>query len=90
MNDHSGLRYLFDQSNTNVRKAIWLSTINEFDFEIRYINGKEKRVADSLRRRVKVNQFAVVIYYGIDLHKWILRTRQHDDMYQYLRNMLQQ
>ena len=52
MNDHIGLTYLFDQSNLNVRQARWLTTINEFDFEIRYIKGKENRVADALSRWV--------------------------------------
>ena len=31
MSDHSGLRYLFDQDNLNVRQARWLATINEFE-----------------------------------------------------------
>jgi len=41
MSDHIGLRYLFDQPNINSRQARWVATINKFDFEIRYINGKE-------------------------------------------------
>ena len=52
MTDHSGLRYLFDQPNLNGRQAWWLATINEFDFEIKYIKGKEKRVADVLSMQV--------------------------------------
>jgi len=52
MSDHSGLRYLFDQSNLNVRYARWLATISEFDFDIRYIKGKENQVADALSRKV--------------------------------------
>lgn len=50
--DHSGLRYLFDQPNLNVRKARWLATLSEFDFEIKYIKGKENQVVDALSRRV--------------------------------------
>lgn len=42
MNNQSGLRYLFDNSNINARKARWLSTLSEFKFEIRYIKGEEK------------------------------------------------
>lgn len=52
MNSHSGLRYLFDQLNLNARKARWLFTISEFDFEIRHIKGKENKVTHSLCRRV--------------------------------------
>ena len=52
MSDHIGLRYLFDQPNLNTRQARWLATINDFDFDIRYIKGKENKVADALNRRV--------------------------------------
>ena len=67
MSDHIGLRYLFDQLNLNARKAIWLSMINEFDFKIRYIKGKENRVADPLSRRVQVNHLATMSSYGTNL-----------------------
>ena len=40
MSDHSGLRYLFDQLDLNSRQAIWLDTLSEFDFKIKYIKGK--------------------------------------------------
>ena len=52
MSDHSGLRYLFDQPNLNAMQAIWLATLSDFDCEIRYIKGKENKVADSLSRKV--------------------------------------
>jgi len=32
MSNKSGLIYLFDQLNLNVRKARWFTTLNEFDF----------------------------------------------------------
>jgi len=35
-----------------------LATLHEFDFEIRYIKGKENRVVDALSRRVWVNHIA--------------------------------
>ena len=41
MSDHSGLRYLFDRLNLNARQARWLAIVSEFNFEIRYIKGKE-------------------------------------------------
>jgi len=40
MSDNNGLWYLYDQLNLNGRHAQWLATINEFEFEIRYIKGK--------------------------------------------------
>ncbi len=54
---------MFDQPNINARKARWLATLSEFDFELRYIKGKENRVADALSRRVQVNHIAAVSYY---------------------------
>jgi len=73
MSDHIGLRYLFDQSNMNVRKARWLSTINELDFEIRYIKGKKNRVENALSRRVHVNHLAAISFHGINLQDRILQ-----------------
>ena len=42
MSDHSGLMYLFDQPNLNVKQAKWLATLSEFDFEIEYIKGQRE------------------------------------------------
>jgi len=74
MSDHNGLRYLFDQPNLNVRQARWLATISEFDFNIRYINGKENGVVDSLSRRVQVNHITAMSSYGTDLQDRILQA----------------
>jgi len=52
MSDQSSLQYIFDQLNLNGKKDRWLAMISEFDFEIRYIKGKENRVADALSRRI--------------------------------------
>jgi hypothetical protein len=37
---HCGLEYLFDQLRLNDRHVIWMTLINEFDFEIKHIKGK--------------------------------------------------
>jgi len=47
MNDHIGLRYLFEHLNLNARQTRSLDTINKLYFNIRYINGKENRMADA-------------------------------------------
>ena len=80
MSTHNGLRYLFDQPNLNVRQARWLATINEFDFKIRYIKGKQNKVADVLSRRVQMNHIAVVSSYVTDLQDLILQAGQQDGM----------
>lgn len=55
ISDHIVLQHLFDQPNLNGKKAQWLATISEFDFEIRYIKGKENRVENSFSRKIQVN-----------------------------------
>jgi len=72
MSDHSVLRYLFDQPNLNSRKVRWLAMLSEFDFEIRYIKGKENMVVDSLSRKVQLNHFVEMTSYGKDLQDHIL------------------
>lgn len=67
LSDHSGLRYLFEQPNLNVRQARWLATLSEFDFEIKYILGKQNQVADALSRKVQVNHIVVISSYGTEL-----------------------
>lgn len=48
MTDHSGLKYLFEQTKLNKRHARWLAILSEFDFEIEYIRGKENRLLTHL------------------------------------------
>ena len=47
MSDNIGLKYLFDQQNMNARKARWLASLSEYDFEIKHIKGKENKVVDA-------------------------------------------
>eukprot|EP00253_Pinus_taeda_P002058 PITA_02058 len=54
-------------SNLNVEKSRWLDALNEFDFDIRYIKGKENRVLDALSREVKVNHIVAISSYGTKL-----------------------
>ena len=65
--DHSGLRYLFDHPNLKAMKARWLDTLSEFDFEIRYIKGKENWVVDALSKKIHVNHLAAMSSYGKNL-----------------------
>jgi len=50
--DNSDVKCLCSQPNLNARKARCLSFLREFEFEVRYIKGKEKKVVDSLSRGV--------------------------------------
>jgi hypothetical protein len=60
MTDHCGLRHLFDQPKLNARKSRWMALLSEFDFEIKYIKGKENRVVDDLSRSMKMIRLEVV------------------------------
>jgi len=46
--------------------------ISEFDFEIRYIKGKENRVVDALSRQIQVNHIAAMSSYGKHIQDRIL------------------
>jgi len=90
MSDHSGLTYLLDQPNLNAKQARWLVTLNEFNFKIRYIKGKENRVIESLSRKVHVNNIETLISYVIDLHDLILQEEQKHGRYMELMHRLHQ
>ena len=49
---HHSLKYLFDQPTLNVRQSRWLEFLCEYEFDIKHIKGKEKKVVDALSRRV--------------------------------------
>jgi hypothetical protein len=53
LTNNSGGEYLFNQPDLNARQTRWLAFLSEFEFEVRHIKGKENKVADALRRRVR-------------------------------------
>jgi hypothetical protein len=78
MTNHYGLKYLFDQPWLNARQAKWMALINKFDFEIKHIKGKEKKLANALTRSVQTIHLAKtsVGEYGI---KQRIKTRLQED-----------
>jgi hypothetical protein len=48
LKDNSGVKYMFNQRDLNMRQARWISFLSKFDFEVRHIKGKENNVADAL------------------------------------------
>ena len=50
--DHKSLEYLFTQENLNARQRRWLELISDYDMDIKYVKGKENRVADALSWRL--------------------------------------
>jgi hypothetical protein len=57
--DHKSLKYIFTQSNLNLRQRRWLELITDYDLGVNYHPGKANVVADALSRRSHVSQLVV-------------------------------
>jgi hypothetical protein len=53
--DHKSLKYIFTQSELNMRQRRWLELIKDYDLEVHYHPGKANVVADALSRKVHYN-----------------------------------
>ena len=49
--DHKGLKYIFTQSELNMRQRRWLELIKDYNLEVHYHPGKANVVADALSRK---------------------------------------
>jgi hypothetical protein len=56
--DHKSLKYIFTQSELNMRQRRWLELIKDYELEIHYHPGKANVVADALSRKSQVNMMA--------------------------------
>jgi hypothetical protein len=81
MIDHCGLRYLFDQPKLNARQARLMTLLNEFDFEIKHIKGKENRVADALSRSMKTIHLVVVSTCETDVKERVRNAQETDTFF---------
>jgi hypothetical protein len=57
--DHKTLKYIFAQSNLNLRQRRWLELIKDYDLGINYHPEKANVVVDALSRRSHVSQLVV-------------------------------
>jgi hypothetical protein len=57
--DHKSLKYIFTQSNLNLRQRRWLELIKDYDLGINYHPGKANVVADALSYRSHASQLVV-------------------------------
>jgi hypothetical protein len=57
--DHKSLKYIFTQSNLNLRQRRWLELIKDYDLGINYHPGKANVVIDALSHRSHVSQLVV-------------------------------
>ena len=58
--DHQSLKYLSTQPNLSRRQCRWMELLQEFDFDIEYVKGKENVVADDLSRRPLANAISCI------------------------------
>ena len=49
--DHKSLKYIFTQSELNMRQRRWLELIKDYDLEVYYHPGKANVVTDALSRK---------------------------------------
>ena len=88
--NHCGLKYLFDQPTLNARQAIWLEFLCDFDFETKHIKGKENKVVDALSRKVQEMHVASLSICQSDLRKQIGNHVAGDELYEHIKDILQQ
>ena len=62
----------------------------EFDFEIKHIKGKERKVADALSRKVHEMHVASLSIFQIDLRQQIVNHTDEDEMYVQIKDKLRQ
>jgi hypothetical protein len=62
--DHKSLKYIFTQSDQNMRQRRWLELIKDYDLEVHYHPGKSNVVADALSHKVHYNHVEVEPYGG--------------------------
>jgi hypothetical protein len=87
---HNGMKYLFDQPTLNARKTRWLEFLNEYDFDIKHIKGKENKVDDEISRRVHELHATTIRMYQSELKYKIVEAAKSDLQYKELGGKLQQ
>ena len=49
--DHKSLKYLFDQKEINMRQRRWMELLKDYDFELKYPQGKANFIIDALSKK---------------------------------------
>ena len=60
--DHKSLKYIFTQSELNMRQQRWLELIKDYDLEVHYHPSKANVVSDALSRKVLCNCLSAEAY----------------------------
>ena len=56
---HKSLKYIFTQTDLNLRQHRWLELIKDYNLEVHYHPGKANVVADALSRKSYANEVQV-------------------------------
>ena len=67
--DHKILKWIFVQPNLNMRQRRWIELLQEYDFDIVYIPGKENVIADALSRKSFIGAISIPSNPILDLVK---------------------
>jgi hypothetical protein len=68
--DHKILKYIFTQSELNMRQRRWLKLIKDYDLEIHYHPGKSNVVEDALSRKASCHCLTVRTHAPLYVKKW--------------------
>jgi hypothetical protein len=82
--DHKSLKYIFTQSELNMRQRRWLELIKDYDLEVHYHPGKANVVADALSRKDHCNHLElepVSEPFCVELRRLKLDVVQHGSLY---------
>jgi len=60
--DHKSLKYIFIQSDLNMRQRRWLELIKDYDLEVHYHPDKVNVVADAVSHKFHCNCLSVESY----------------------------
>jgi hypothetical protein len=58
--DHKSLKYIFTQSDLNMRQRRWLELIKDYELEVHYHSGKANVIADALSHKAHCNYLLAV------------------------------
>jgi hypothetical protein len=82
--DHKSLKYIFTQSDLNMRQRRWLELIKDYDLEVHYHPGKDNVVVDALSCKAHCNHIEVKLSSDTlceDMRKLQLEVVEHGNLY---------